>query len=47
MSQDQSNAATAGDFLRKAARGWLALPGIEKLPHFHKMCRSVVENDDT
>lgn len=46
MAQMTGRVATAGDFHRYAAKRWLTLPGIERLPSFHKLCKQIVKHDD-
>lgn len=46
MGANAGAVSTPGDFLRVAARRWLALPGVERLPKFRRMCERIVQNDN-
>lgn len=38
--------STPVDFLRAAARRWLAIPGVERLVKFYRICDRIVHSDD-
>ena len=44
MVDDEEKIVTIGDFHRRLAKSWLTLPGIKRLPKFHKLCKEIVRN---